>query len=274
MGSLDGKTAFITGAARGQGRAHALRLAGEGASIIAIDICKQIDTVPYAMSTSEDLAETVRLVEEVGGRIFACEADVRDAVALQDAVDAGVAALGGLDIVVANAGIMAPGAPDTEDGSIFRDVVDVNTIGVWNTARIALPYIRRGGRGGAMVLVSSTQGVAARGADGTEAITAYAASKHAVVGIMRSMAATCGKDSIRINTLHPTGIPTPMVANPQVAEWMATNPDDLAAMGSHLLPVETIETIDTANAVLYLVSESGRYVTGVTFMVDAGLMAS
>ncbi|ANY24366.1 mycofactocin-coupled SDR family oxidoreductase [Gordonia terrae] len=273
MGKLEGRVALVTGAARGQGRAHALCLAREGATIVGLDICKQIESVPYAMASPDDLAETASQVRDIGGTILTAQVDVRDAGALTQALDEARDQFGRLDIVVANAGIMAPGSPDSPNGEMFRDILEVNTVGVWNTVRAAVPHIKAGGRGGSIVLTSSTQGLSGRGGDGTEAITAYAASKHAVVGIMHVTVAWLARDSIRINTFHPTGVPTPMVINPEVAAWMEANPEDVAAMGSHLLPVPMIETVDAAEAILYLVSDAGRYVTGTTHRVDAGLLA-
>lgn len=274
MGKLDGKVAFITGAARGQGRSHALRLAGEGAHIIATDICEQIPSVRAPMSVPEDLKETVRLVEALGGRIIAHEADVRDFESLRAAFDDGVSQLGPVDIVLANAGI-APQGQD-EDGmahmaQMVRDIIDVNLIGVWNTVYVCAPSMIERGAGGAMVLTASTQGLHGRGGNGSAATSAYTSSKHGVVGLMRSVGHWLAPHNIRVNTICPTGVNTPMVENDVVQNWIANNPEGASQL-ANLMPVPVVEPIDLSNAVMYLVSDEGRYVTGVNLPVDAGFM--
>ena len=265
MGKLEGKVAFITGAARGQGRSHAVRLAQEGADIIAVDICKQIDSVAYPMSTPEDLAETVKEVEALDRRIVATEADVRDREALQAAFDAGVAQLGGVDIVLANAGIAPMGVnvlPNEWD-----DVVAVNLTGVYHTVEVAKQsLIERGG--GAIVITSSTAGINGIGGAQPGGL-GYTASKHGVVGLMRSYANVLAEHSIRVNTVHPTGVNTPMVVNDVMQEFLQNDPSLSNAM-SNALPVPMIEAVDISNAILWLVSDDARYVTGVTLPVDAG----
>lgn len=270
MGQLDGKVAFITGAARGQGRSHALRLAREGADIIGVDLCEQVGTVQYAMSTPEDLAQTAKEVEDLDRRIVTRQADVRDKRGLQEAFDAGVAELGRVDIILANAGIanQVGGEPDDEDRG-WQDVIDINLTGVYNTVRVAAPRMIEQGDGGAIVLTSSTQGLSGRGGDGGGAMSGYAAAKHGVVGLMRTFAHWLAPHSIRVNTVHPTGVNTPMVVNPQLEQWMAENPEKGDAL-TNLLPVEMVEAVDISNAILYLVSDAGRYVSGVTLPVDAG----
>lgn len=265
-GQLEGKVAFITGAARGQGRSHAIRLAQEGADIIAIDICKQIETVGYPMSTPEDLAETVQQVEALDRRIHAVEADVRDRDAVQAAFDAGVAELGRIDIVLANAGI-APLSlnPVPEE---WQDVIDVNLTGVYNTVEVAKQALIDGGRGGAIVLTSSTAGINGIGGS-TPGGLGYTAAKHGVVGLMRSYANQLAQYSIRVNTVHPTGVNTPMVVNEVMQQFLESDPQMGQAM-ANALPVDMIEAVDISNAILYLVSDAGRYVTGVTLPVDAG----
>lgn len=265
-GQLEGKVAFITGAARGQGRSHAIRLAQEGADIIAIDICRQIDTVPYPMSTSDDLAETVNQVEALDRRIHAVEADVRDRDALQAAFDAGVAELGRIDIVLANAGI-APLSVNPSPAE-WQDVLDVNLTGVYHTVEVAKQALIDGGVGGAMVLTSSTAGINGIGGN-TPGGLGYTAAKHGVVGLMRSYANQLAQYSIRVNTVHPTGVNTPMVANEAMQQFLEADPQMGQAM-ANALPVEMIEPVDISNAILYLVSDAGRYVTGVTLPVDAG----
>jgi SDR family mycofactocin-dependent oxidoreductase len=272
MGKLDGKVALITGAARGQGRSHAIRLAQEGADIIAVDICKQIDTVFYPMATPEDLAQTVKKVEALDRRIVAKEADVRDFDALKAVVDSAVAELGPVDIILANAGIAPQGADAVDETKTFRDVVEVNLFGVWNTVQVGVPSTIEKGQGGSIVLTSSTQGLSGAGGSGTGASDGYAASKHAVVGLMRTFANWLAQYSIRVNTVHPTGVNTPMVNNDVMQKWLSENPDAAAMLGN-LLPVPMIEAIDISNAIAWLVSDDARYVTGVTLPVDAGFTA-
>jgi SDR family mycofactocin-dependent oxidoreductase len=268
MGKLEGKVAFITGAARGQGRSHAVRLAQEGADIIAVDVCKQLDTVPYPLATAEDLAETVKEVEALDRRIVAVEADVRDAAALRQVVSDGVAELGSLDIVLANAGIFTLGA-DGDEAAVFRAVVEVNLTGVYNTVHAAAPAMIEAGRGGSVVLTSSTQGLTGRAGDGSGAMSGYSAAKHGVVGLMRSFAHWLAPHHIRVNSVHPTGVNTPMIVNETFAGLAAERPDVVGAL-TNLMPVEMLEAIDISNAIAWLVSDEARYVTGVPLPVDAG----
>ena len=264
-GLLEGKVAFITGAARGQGRSHAVRLAEEGADIIAIDLCGQVETVGYPMATPEDLEETVSQVEALDRRIVATQADVRDRAALQAAFDAGVAELGGVDIVLGNAGIAALSLTPVEEE--WQDVVDINLTGVYNTVEVARDaLIERGG--GAIVLTSSTAGLHGIGGD-TPGGLAYTAAKHGVVGLMRAYANNLAKHSIRVNTIHPTGVNTPMVVNEVMQKFLEQDPSMGQAM-QNALPVPMIEAVDLSNAIVYLASDLGRYVTGVTLPVDAG----
>ncbi len=267
-GALEGKVAFVTGAARGQGRSHAIRLAQEGADIIAVDIAAQIDTVPYPMSTPEDLAETARQVEALDRRIFTRQADVRDRDALQAAFDAGVAEIGPVDIVLANAGI-APMSmhPDPRE---WQDVIDVNLTGVYNTVEVAKQSMIDRGQGGAIVLTSSTAGLTGIGGN-TPGGLGYTAAKHGVVGLMRSYANYLAQYSIRVNTVHPTGVNTPMVVNDAMQEFIQADPAMGQAM-ANALPVPLVEPVDISNAILFLVSDAGRYVTGVTLPVDAGFV--
>lgn len=266
MGKLDGRVAFITGAARGQGRSHAIRLAEEGADIIAVDVCAQIDSVPYPMATSDDLADTVKQVEALDRRIVAREADVRDAEALRSALAAGVAELGQVEIVLANAGI-APMSlhPRPQE---WQDVLDVNLTGVYNTVEAARPGMVERGAGGAIVLTSSTAGINGIGGDAPGGL-GYTAAKHGIVGLMRSYANILAPHRIRVNTVHPTGVRTPMVVNENMEKFLAADP----AMGSAManaLPVDMVEAVDISNAIAWLVSDDARYVTGVTVPVDAG----
>ncbi|MEU1521008.1 mycofactocin-coupled SDR family oxidoreductase [Nocardia rhamnosiphila] len=266
---FDGRVAFITGAARGQGRNHAIRLASEGASIIAVDICSQIDSVPYAMASQADLEETVAQVEDAGGKIFATTADVRDRAGLGTALEAGVARFGVPDIVLANAGISPQRAVEPDPQQVFVDTIETNLVGVWNTLSLVAPMMIERDAGGAIVITSSAQGLIGRGGDGSGAASAYAASKHGVVGLMRSFSAWLAPHSIRVNTVHPTGVRTPMVEHPDMMAWVAADPERGAAM-SNPMPVFMVEVSDVTEAVLYLVGESGRYLTGVALPVDAG----
>ena len=266
MGRLDGQVALITGAARGQGRSHAVHLADEGADIIAVDLCAQIDSVRYPMSTPDDLAETVKEVEALDRRIFAQQADVRDARALRAAFDAGVAEAGPVDIVLANAGIAPMSMHPTPEE--WQDVIDVNLTGVYNTVEIAKPGLIERGKGGAIVLTSSTAGINGIGGD-TPGGLGYTAAKHGVVGLMRGYANYLAQYSIRVNSVHPTGVNTPMVVNDVMQEFLQADPAMGQAM-ANALPVDMVQPVDISNAILFLVSDDGRYVTGVTLPVDAG----
>lgn len=266
MGKLEGKVAFVTGAARGQGRSHAVRLAEEGADVIAVDLCAQIDTVAYPMSTPDDLADTVKQVEALDRRIVAREADVRDRAAMQAAFDEGVAELGHVDIVLANAGIAPMSLQPREQE--WQDVVDVNLTGVYNTVQVAVPSMIDRGAGGAIVLTSSTAGINGIGGH-TPGGLGYTAAKHGVVGLMRSYANYLAPHSIRVNTVHPTGVNTPMVVNDAMQEFLQSDPSMSNAL-ANALPVDMVEAVDISNAILWLVSDDARYVTGVTLPVDAG----
>ncbi len=274
-GRVEGKVAFITGAARGQGRSHAVRLAEEGADIIAIDICEQIPTVSFAMSTEEDLAETVRLVEALDRRIVATTADVRDYAALKRALDSGVSEFGRLDIVSANAGIgSSPKLAHEIDEESWQTTVDVNLTGVWHTAKAAVPHLIEGGRGGSIVLTASTAGMKAYAHLGD-----YVSSKHAVVGLMRTLALELAPHMIRVNSIHPTQVNTPMIMNENTLRLFV--PDDehppmekfiAASTALNTLPIPWVESIDVSNALLFLASDEARYITGVPLPVDAGTL--
>ena len=269
MGSLDGKVAFITGAARGQGRSHAVRLAEEGADIIAVDICGQIESAPYPLGTAAELEQTAKDVEALGRKVIARAADVRDSAGLAHVVAEATRVLGPIDIVVANAGIAAAGGKADDPDRVFRDIVDVNLIGVWNTVAATAPGMRKAGRGGAIVIISSTQGLKGVGGDGSAASSAYTASKHGIVGLMRSFAHWLAEDGIRVNTVHPTGVETKMIVNDAIDAWVADNPQALAAT-TNLMPVAMLQPEDVSDAVLWLVSDHAKYVTGVALPVDAG----
>ncbi|MGW0183214.1 mycofactocin-coupled SDR family oxidoreductase [Nocardia sp. NPDC003345] len=267
MGKLDGKVAFITGAARGQGRSHAIRLAQEGADVIAIDICEQLATVSYPMGTVEELDETVREVEKLGRRIVARTADVRDVAALRAAFDEGVAELGPVDIVLANAGIGAGGAVAAEDDE-WDEVIGVNLKGVWNTGRVAIPSMLERGQGGSIVLTSSTGGLMGVGIP-TAGFLGYTAAKHGVVGLMRSWANFLAPHHIRVNSVAPTAVRTPMAADGDLQAIMERAPE-LARALSNAMPVDLVEPLDVSNAIAWLVSDDARYITGTVVPVDAG----
>jgi SDR family mycofactocin-dependent oxidoreductase len=273
-GRVAGKVAFITGAARGQGRSHAIRLAQEGADIIAVDLAGQVATVPYPMATPQDLAETVKEVEALDRRIVATQADVRDYGALKAALDDGVAQLGRLDIVSANAGIFSFGTLEELDDTTWQDMIDVNLTGVWHTAKAAIPHLRAAG-GGSIILTSSTAGLQALPNTGH-----YNSAKHGVVGLMRTLALELAPDLIRVNSVHPTAVDTDMIQNSATYALFASDlpeaertKDALAPrfQGLNVLPIPWVEAVDISNAVLWLASDEARYVTGVTLPVDAGL---
>jgi SDR family mycofactocin-dependent oxidoreductase len=271
-GRVEGKVAFITGAARGQGRAHAVRLAAEGADIIAVDICAPIDSVPYPLATEADLKETVRRVEGLGRTIVASHADVRDFSALETAVSEGVAELGRLDIAVANAGITGAAPTDSLPVQSWQDMIDVNLTGVYHAAKVAIPHIRAGGNGGSIVLTSSALGIRAM-----PNLPHYVAAKTGVVGLMRAMALELAADRIRVNTVNPSIADTLMVQNNAMYKLFVPhieNPtrEQAAEVFATLNPMPTpwVDAEDVTNAVLFLVSDEARFVTGLEFKIDAG----
>ena len=271
-GRVEGKVAFITGAARGQGRSHAIRLAQEGADIIAVDICAQVDSVPYPMATPDDLAQTVKEVEALDRRIVAVQADVRDFGALKAALDKGVAQLGRLDIVSANAGIASYGPAGELAEQTWRDMIDINLTGDWHAAKAAIPHLIAGGRGGSIIITSSDAGLKAY-----QNAAHYVAAKHGVVGLMRTLALELAPHMIRVNSLHPTQVNTDMVMNePTFRLFMpgTEHPtvEDFRPVSQALnaLPIPWVEPVDISNALLFLASDEARYITGVTLPVDAG----
>jgi SDR family mycofactocin-dependent oxidoreductase len=263
-GRVAGKVAFITGAARGQGRSHAIRLAEEGADIIAVDICADYPTVGYGLATEADLADTVKQVEALDRRIIAKKADVRDAEALAKVVAEGVAEFGKLDIVVANAGICTVQAWDEVTPAVWQDTLDTNLTGVWNTMVAAAPHLIKNG-GGSIIATSSTAGI-----KGLPFLAPYVAAKHGVVGIAKTMANELASHKIRVNTVHPTGVNTPMVAGLGGLNPLIERDPDLGSIFVNTLPVEAVEARDISNAVLFLASDEAQYVTGLEFTVDAG----
>jgi SDR family mycofactocin-dependent oxidoreductase len=276
MARLDGKVAFITGAARGQGRSHALRMAEEGADIIGVDLCAPVDSVTaYDFPTMADLEETAAQVEALDRRCVIRQADVRSTEQLSKAVEAGVAELGHLDIVVANAGIFSLGAALEIDEQQWQDVIDINLTGVWKTVKAALPAIRERGKGGSVVLISSLAG-----SKGVPNTAHYSATKHAVIGLTKVFANEFAHEFIRFNCISPNSVDTPMIQNE--ATYKLFRPDlehpkqsDVvdAFASLNALPIPFLDARDISNAVVYLASDEARYVTGTTHLVDAGALA-
>ena len=273
-GRVEGKVALITGAARGQGRSHAIRLAGEGADIIAIDACKPVDTPRYPMATPEDLEETVALVRETGRVIVARHADVRDVAELQAAVADGVAEFGRLDVVVANAGICVSGSPTWEmTEAQWQDVIDINQTGVFHTVKASVPAMIAAGNGGSIMFISSIAGM-----KGYRNLAGYVSAKHAIVGLMRTLANEVAEYGIRVNTVHPTNTATDMIFNDAAYKTFAphldhpTKEDALDGFASiNLFPVPFVEPAEISHAVLWLASDESRFVTGTQLPVDAGV---
>ena len=275
-GRVEGKVAFITGAARGQGRSHAVRLAEEGADIIAVDVCGPISPdSQIEPSTPDDLAHTADLVKNLDRRIVTAQVDVRDYAALKAALDGGVEQLGRLDIVVANAGIGNGGQTlDKTSEEDWDDMIGVNLSGVWKSVKAAVPHLLAGGNGGSIILTSSVGGLKAYPHTGH-----YIAAKHGVIGLMRTFAVELGQHNIRVNTVCPTNVDTPMFMNEGTMKLFRPDlenpgPDDLAvaAQFMHTLPVGWVEPRDISNAVLFLASDESRYITGLPVTVDAGSM--
>ena len=266
-GRVEGKVALITGAARGMGRAHAVRLAEEGADIVAVDVCAPLPGVAYDSATPEDLDETVRLVEKLGRRIVAARLDVRDLDALRSAVDSAVAGLGRLDVVVANAGICIPRPWDQVTPQIFADTMSTNVTGVWNTVMAGAPHLVRTG-GGSIVLISSAAGLKVQ-----PFMVPYTTSKFAVRGMAKAFAAELAKHSIRVNSVHPTGVATPMGTGDMQAvlgQAMATD-QRLGVAFLNMLPVEITQPEDVADTVLFLASDESTFITAHEIAPDAGV---
>jgi len=272
MGRVDGKVALVTGAARGQGRSHAIRLAEEGADIIAIDICGEVESVNYPMPVPEDLDEVAREIEKRGRRVLSRVVDIRDLAALKQVVADGVEELGHLNIAVANAGILSIALDEPTDDvqrqKVWNATLGVNLTGAWNTIEAVARPMVAAGNGGAIVITSSTQGLK-YAANNDLSLTAYTVAKHGLMGLMRCAAADLAPHSIRVNTVNPTGVNTPMVTNEVMGAYGAKHPR-LGELMGNLLPIGVVEPEDITEAILYLVSDSGRYVTGVALPVDAG----
>lgn len=275
MGRVEGKVAFITGAARGQGRSHALKLASEGASIIATDICAPVATAPYEMGTSADLDETVRLVQEAGGKIIARVADVRDLDALTAVVDEGVEQFGRLDVILANAGIVSQGPIWALEADVWEEMIDINLTGVWKTVRAGVNQMIEAGNGGSIVLTSSSAGLKAMNNIGH-----YVAAKHGVTGLAKNLANELAQFGIRANSIHPTNCNTRMLVNEGNFRMFRPDlespqlDDCLEAYASiHLLNSPWVEPEEVSDAILYLVSDEGRAITGAQFTIDLGFQA-
>ncbi|GAA1867092.1 mycofactocin-coupled SDR family oxidoreductase [Pseudonocardia ailaonensis] len=273
-GRLEGTVALVTGAARGQGRSHAVHLAAEGADVIGLDLCAQVESIAYPLATPEDLAETVREVERLDRRMIAGEVDVRDLAGLETFVGKAVAELGGrLDVVVANAGIAGTGDSTLEmTPAQWADMIDVNLTGVWHTAKVAVPHMVAAGRGGALVITTSVAGSRAYAGIGH-----YVAAKHGATGLMKALALELAPHRIRVNAVAPTNVDTPMIQNEQL--WRRTCPDveqptradyESRARSINVLDEAWVDPSDVSEAMVYLAAESGRYLTGTTLPIDLG----
>lgn len=275
MGRLDGKVVLISGVARSQGRSHALRFAQEGADVIGFDVLDEIKGSPSPPATQADMDETVQQVEALDRRIIATRADVRDWAEVKAAVDDGVAQLGRLDVVLGNAGVFtAPSLAEDMEDDIFLDTLDINVAGVWRTAKAAIPHLKKNAHGGSIIMTSSVAGLM-----GYPNFAHYVASKHAVVGLMRTLAVELAPHGIRVNSVHPGSVNTVMVMNDTLARLFRPdleNPttDDFLAVSGQMNPMGAplLEAYDISNAMVFLASDEARYITGVTLPVDAGAM--
>jgi SDR family mycofactocin-dependent oxidoreductase len=271
MGALDGRVVFITGAARGQGRSHAVLCAEQGANIVGVDICEDLDVVPYKLGTFDELEETARLVEKTGQRMVIQKADVRDRAALQSAFDAGVAEFGHIDTVLANAGVILSNADERDANEALRLGIDIMLIGVWNTFQVAIPHLKERGEGGNLVATSSMAALLNL-TDGKGGSDAYNMSKLAITGLVASYANLLAPHRIRVNAVAPTNCATPMVTdNPALFKVIEQNPNLVNAMQTALPDLPMIEARDVSNAVLFLISDAGRSFTGSVLKVDAGM---
>lgn len=275
MGRLDGKVVLISGVARSQGRSHALRFAEEGADVIGFDVLDEIKGSASGPATQADMDETVRQVEALDRRIIATKADVRDWAGVKAAVDDGVAQLGRFDVVLGNAGVFtAPSLAEDMEDDIFMDTLNINVAGVWRTAKAAIPHLKNNANGGSIIMTSSVAGLS-----GIANFAHYVASKHALVGLMRTLALELAPSQIRVNTVHPGTVNTVMVMNDVLARVFRPdleNPtaDDVIAVAQQMNPMgaDMLEPYDISNAMVFLASDEARYITGVTLPVDAGSM--
>jgi SDR family mycofactocin-dependent oxidoreductase len=271
-GRMAGKVVFISGAARGQGRSHAVRFAQEGADIVGWDICTQIDSVGYPMSSPEDLAQTVDLVEKEDRRMLGLQADARDPDAVRGVWERGLAEFGQCDAVIINHGIMPFVGTTGDSWEAWHDCIDVMLTGVYTVLRVAVPPMIARGMGGSIVITSSTAGIKPR-TDWAAGSLGYAAAKAGVIGLMKLTALRLGKHSIRCNTVHPTGVRTPMIENAGFEQYLLDNQEYVDKM-QNALPVQVIDPVDVSNMMLFLCSDEARYITGDTFLVDAGYNVS
>lgn len=271
-GRLAGRVALITGAARGQGRSHAVRIAEEGGDVIVLDVARDLGVTNYGLATPEDLQTTIDQVQALGGRVSSAQVDVRDAAGLREAVAAGIDALGRLDIVVANAAIAGNGTITGISDDEWQNIIDINLTGVWNTVRATVDHLS--GPTGSIILINSIAGV-----KGLPLNSHYTAAKHGVIGLMRSWAAELGPSGIRVNAVLPTTVATPMLHNPATYRLFVPDEEEptreqaVAVMrGMHVLPIGEVEPVDVSNAVVFLASDEARYITGVALPVDGGAL--
>ena len=268
MGTLDGKVAVITGGARGQGRSHAVRLAREGADIVVCDMVHDLDTVPYPLAAADDLAETVRLVEKEDRRCLAVIADVRDTAAMKEVADRASGEFGRIDILLANAGILSLSDTTWElTDEQWDDMIDINLTGVFKACRAVVPHMLAGGHGGSIVITSSIAGL-----KGVAGCSHYTAAKHGIVGLMKVLARELAPSSIRVNTIHPTGVDSPMSNNDFFPAWLDEHKALGDAMRENLMPVDAMPMADVSDAIAWLVSDQARWVTGVSLPIDAGFL--
>ena len=275
MGSLDGRVAFITGVARGQGRSHAIKLAEAGADIVGLDICEDVASPHYSLATEADLEETARLIEKSGRRAILRKADVRDLDQIRAVVDEGVADLGRLDIVVANAGITSIAGTKELEEAAFQEIIDINLTGVWRTVKAAVPHLQAGGRGGSIILTGSSAAFIP-----PANLAHYSAAKAGVNSLMTTFAAEFGSEFIRVNAVIPTTVDTPMLDNEVVRKLFMPHLDeptradaqslDSEYVALHVMPIPWVESSDISEAVLFLASDASRYITGVALPIDAG----
>jgi SDR family mycofactocin-dependent oxidoreductase len=265
MGRLSGRVAFITGAARGQGRSHAVRLAEEGADVVISDICGRVETNGVAPATPDDLAETVRLVEKTGQRVIAGQADVRDLAALESLADQAVSEFGGINIVVANAGILSWGNAWELSSEAWNELIAINLTGVFHTIRATVPHMIRAKNGGSIILTSSSAGL-----KGQPFTLAYTAAKHGVVGIARGLANELGEHDIRVNSIHPAGVRTEMMNVDGLFQMIQQHAATLGPVFMNTLPHQSMKPEDVSGVVAFLASDEARYLTGAQIPVDLG----
>lgn len=268
MGRLTGKVAVVTGAARGQGRSHAVTLASEGADVVVCDVPGEIKTVEYAMGSAEELAETVRLVERHDRRCLAVRADLRDTAAVRTVADRAMAEFGRIDTLVCNAGVMSAADSTWElTDDQWADMLDVNLTAVWKVCRAVVPHIIAGGRGGAVTITGSTGGLRA-----VAGCTHYNAAKWGCIALMKTLAWELAPEGIRVNVVHPTGVNTEMSNNEWFGRWL-TEHDALAEpMRGNRMPTDVVQPEDVSKLIAFLVSDDARFITGVEHRVDAGFM--